>query len=140
MSLFGKISSVFDCFWYAFFVNRRVFVESSPNTRQPAHFCRFCFCTPHNCPKTHILKSPCKPQNHPFPPPAFALLFAFNAALSAFLSTNFSSKLFGPQPRGFARKTGKMLTGSLMGILFFAAGFYLIIYYVSVHFLVIFKL
>lgn len=70
----------------------------------------------------------------------FALLFAFNAALSAFLSVNFSAKLFGPQPPGFARKTAKILTGSLMGILFFAAGFYLTIYYISVHFLVIFKL
>ncbi len=70
----------------------------------------------------------------------FALLFAFNAALSAALSTNFSGKLFGPQPRGTGRKTAKIVTGSLMGILFFAAGFYLIVYYVSVHFLVLFKL
>jgi len=70
----------------------------------------------------------------------FALLFAFDAVLSAFLSTNFSGKLFGPQPRGAGRKTVKVLTGSLMGILFFIAGFYLIVYYVSVHFLVIFKL
>jgi tetratricopeptide (TPR) repeat protein len=70
----------------------------------------------------------------------FALLFACDAVLSAFLSTNFSGKLFGPQPHGAGRKTLKIVTGSLMGILFFIAGFYLIIYYVSVHFLVIFKL
>lgn len=70
----------------------------------------------------------------------FAFLFAFNAAFSAFLSTNFSGKLFGPQPTGFPRKIAKIVTGSLMGILYFMVGFYLIIYYISVHFLVLFKL
>lgn len=59
-------------------------------------------------------------------------LFAFNAALSSFLSTNFGAK--------FPGKALKMITGSVMGILFFAAGFYLTIYYVNIHYLVVFKL
>jgi outer membrane protein assembly factor BamD (BamD/ComL family) len=68
-----------------------------------------------------------------------ALLFAFDAGLSSFLSVNFAGKVMGAKS-GFAGKAGKVLVGSVMGALFFIAGFYLTVYYVNVHFLVLFKL
>jgi len=61
-------------------------------------------------------------------------LFAGSAGLSSFLSVNFAQKAAG------SRKVLKTIIGSLTGILFFTAGFYLIIYYVSVHYLTVFKL
>ncbi len=66
----------------------------------------------------------------------FVMFFALNAALSSLLSTNFAAKVFKPGANRFL----KFLSGSLIGILLFTAGFYLTIYYVNVHFLVLFKL
>lgn len=65
----------------------------------------------------------------------FALLFSLNAALSSLLSANFAAKTAASRSRAL-----RITIGSLMGIIFFAAGFYLIIYYINVHFLVLFKL
>ncbi len=65
----------------------------------------------------------------------FALIFSFNAVLSSLLSTNFAAKAAGSRCRG-----SRIIIGSLMGLVFFAAGFYLTVYYINAHFLVLFKL
>lgn len=65
----------------------------------------------------------------------FAVLFSLNAVISSLLSANFAAKAAGSLGRGL-----RIIIGSLMGIILFAAGFYQIIYYVNDHFLVLFKL
>ncbi len=63
----------------------------------------------------------------------FAILFALDAALAALVSSSTASKLFDG-------KLWRAVAGSVLGLLFFAAGFYLIVYYLNVHYLVLVKL
>jgi len=65
----------------------------------------------------------------------FALLFSFSAVLSSLLSTNFAAKVVGGRSKAL-----RLFIGSLMGLVFFAAGFYQTVYYINDHFLVLFKL
>lgn len=64
----------------------------------------------------------------------FALLFPAAAALSSFFSFNLAQKTAA------ARRGLRIVIGGLSGIVFFLSGFYLVIYYVSVHYLTVFKL
>lgn len=65
----------------------------------------------------------------------FAALFSLNAVISSLLSANFAAKAAGKLGRG-----ARIIIGSVMGLILFIAGFYQVIYYVNVHFLVLFKL
>lgn len=63
----------------------------------------------------------------------FAFWFALNAGIAAWVSSATAAKFFDGV-------FWRCVVGSLLGLLFFSAGFYLIVYYLNVHYLVLVKL
>jgi tetratricopeptide (TPR) repeat protein len=60
----------------------------------------------------------------------FAFWFALNATIAAMVSSSTAAKFFDGV-------FWRCVVGSLLGLLFFSAGFYLIVYYLNVHYLVL---